>query len=215
MRTCYNCNSEINDIYNFCPHCGVNQKELKCHKCSYINEPNSKFCQECGSKLTKESKTTSSKTKDMEDVEVIIAPIPDTGITIEFNYSSSQTFEFALEEARKFSTYSEYGEGKKAVYRVHVNDDEVEKLDNLVDNMKGWRNRKVYHNGDKIPWDSVFSFKWCFSQRNASYKPELYCFGYENDYEFNLWGCLRTHLGFNESSDLFTYGKWLNTKADC
>lgn len=214
MKICYKCTSGIQDDFKFCPHCGANQSEIKCSNCNFLNEPNSRFCQECGTNLSvQKEKETKINSKEPE-VELIIVPIPDFGITIEFNYSSSQTFEFALIEAKKFDSFVEFGEGKKAIYRVTIAEDQIELLDNLVENMKGWRNRRVYHNGEKVLWDSIFSYKWCYDQRKKSYKPEYYCFGYENNYEFNLWGCIQSRLGFSENSELFTYGEWLNNKAD-
>jgi RNA polymerase subunit RPABC4/transcription elongation factor Spt4 len=209
MKSCYNCRNEIREDFNFCPHCGSNQNEIVCPNCSYSNEPNSKFCQECGTQLNGKQK----KEKRASD-ELIDQPVPETGITVEFKYSTSQTFDFAIEEAKKFSSYQQIGEDKKAIYRVNVPEDEIESLEPLLENLKGWRNRKVYHNGEKVLWDSLFSYQWCYDQRKASYKPDLYCFGYENDYEYNLWGCIQTRLSFNDHSELFTYGKWLNTNGD-
>ncbi|WP_240740154.1 hypothetical protein [Flagellimonas allohymeniacidonis] len=141
-------------------------------------------------------------------------PIPSTGITVEFNFSTSQTFDFAVEEASKFASYRMIGEGKKAVYRVNVPDTSIEELMPLLENLKGWRNRRVYHNGEKMKWDTIFGYQWCYEQRSASFRPNLYCFGYDNDYSYNLWGCIQSRLEFRENSDLFTYGKWLNTKGD-
>lgn len=218
MKACYKCTSEIQDDFKFCPYCGANQLEVKCSNCSYLNEPNSKFCQECGTilkvqKETEKDNKLNVKNKEPE-IELIIDPIPTFGITIEFNYSTSQTFDFALIEAEKFDSYVKFGEGKKAIHRVTIAEDQIELVGALVENMKGWRNRRVYHNGEKVLWDSIFNYKWCFDQRNKSYKPEYYCFGYENNYDFNLWGCIQSRLGFSENSELFTYGEWLNNKAD-
>ena len=209
MKNCYKCQSEIQESFKFCPNCGSNQTELACPSCKYKNEPNSKFCQQCGSNLK-----ITKKPKAKPKVEIIEQPISEFGITVEFKYSTSQTFDFAVEEAMKFSTFQQIGEDKKAIYRVNVTDDQIETLEPLLENLKGWRNRKVYHNGEKVLWDSMFSHQWCYGQRKASYKPELYCFGYENNYDYNLWGCIQTRLAFREHSELFTYGKWLNTKGD-
>lgn len=209
MANCYKCQTEIEESFKFCPYCGSNQQEITCSKCKYNNEPNSKFCQECGENLVR-SKTK----KETNAIEIIEQPIPDFGITIEFKYSTSQTFEFAVAEAKKFRTYQKIGEDKKAIFRVNVSDSEIQTLEPLLENLKGWRNRKVYHNGEKVLWDSMFSYQWCYGQRKASYKPELYCFGYENNYDYNLWGCIQSRLNFTEHSELFTYGKFLNTKGD-
>lgn len=209
MKNCYKCQSEIEESFKFCPHCGSNQQEFKCPSCKYKNEPNSKFCQECGTQLIGKPKS-----QKLPQTEIIEQTVPEFGITVEFKYSTSQTFDFAVEEAKKFNSFQQIGEDKKAIYRVNVTDDQIESLEPLLENLKGWRNRKVYHNGEKVLWDSMFSYQWCYGQRKASYKPELYCFGYENNYDYNLWGCIQTRLSFTEHSELFTYGKFLNTKGD-
>lgn len=209
MKNCPNCVTKIDESFNFCPHCGFNQVVLKCPNCSIENEVRSKFCTQCGTELQ-----INSKIKKTSKVDINEYPIPDYGITVEFSYSSSQTFDFAVEEARKLNLFQQIGEDKKAIYRVHVNEDEIERLEPLVDNLKGWRNRKVYHNGSKVLWDSIFNYQWCHDRKKNSFKPELYCFGFENNYDFNLWGCVQTRLPFTKYSQIWTYGKWLNTKGD-
>ena len=62
--------------------------------------------------------------------------------------------------------------------------------------------------------DNVFNYLWCYNQRKKSFKPDLYCFGYENKWQFNIWGCIQTQLNFTENSDLFKYGEWLNKDGD-
>ena len=214
MKNCYKCSTQIEENFKFCPHCGAIQIEINCPKCNYPNEPNSRFCQDCGTNLVTQKETKQKVKKNEPEVEIITDPIPDIGITIEFNYSSSQTFEFAVTEAKKINSYIEFGDGKKAIYRVTVAEDQIELLDELIENMKGWRNRRVFLNGEKVLWDSIFNYKWCYENRKKSYKPEYYCFGYENNYDFNLWGCIQSRLRFNENSELFTFGEWLNNKAD-
>lgn len=208
-KVCYKCNSELLIAFKFCPYCGASQSNIECRECGYNNEPNSKFCQECGTPIS-----SRAKKKETSKSVVIDKPIPEYGITVEFNYSTSQTFDFALEEAKKFNTFQQIGEEKKAIYRVNVSDDQIESLEPLIENLKGWRNRRVYYNGEKVQWDTIFQYHWCYSSKKSCYKPELYCFGYENDYQFNLWGCIQAGLNFRENSELFTYGKWLNSKGD-
>lgn len=182
--------------------------------CGFTNEPNSKFCQECGNPFEKnlivKSKEDSKKNLNESDIE----PAPINGITIEFPYSSSSLFEFALKAAMEFKTFKKFRDNKNAIYRVTVNEDEIYKLDELLENLKGWRKRTVYVNGEKVTWESVFSYNWCYQKQKSSFKPTLYCFGYENDWEFNLWGCVRANMPFNEHSQWFTYGKWLNKEGD-
>ncbi len=213
MNNCFNCKKTVQPDFKVCPYCGENLIDKKvCPKCNYENEANSKFCQECGVNLVGEKEKTIKPKPKVEVVE--LEPVPSTGITIEFPYSSSQSYDFAVKAAEKFESYQLSGEGKKVIHRVNVNDNEIESLDELIENLKGWRSRVVYVKGEKVQWDSVFNFIYCFNQRKQSFKPHLYCFGYESEWQFNMWGCLQSDLSFNENSELFTYGKWLNEKGD-
>ena len=84
----------------------------------------------------------------------------------------------------------------------------------LVEHLKGWRKRVVYVDGEKVPWDSVFSFIWCFEKRKSSFKPDLYCFGYEDEWQINIWGCIRSDLPFTENANWCEWGHWVNKRGD-
>lgn len=139
---------------------------------------------------------------------------PGPGITIEFPVSTAQSFEFALAAAQELPGFQQVGEGKKVLYRVTFDPREVEQILGLVEQLKGWRRRSVYVDGEKVPWDAVFDFVPCFERRRGSYRPDYYCFGYENEWEFNLWGCLQARMPFTERAEWFTWGQWLNKKGD-
>jgi hypothetical protein len=212
---CPKCNSEVLDNHRFCPSCGHDlNKPIICPECNYQNESNSKFCQECGIPLINGVKQKSKKiVKDKSSLDEI-EPVPDKGITIEFPFTTASSFEFAVKEAEKLHNFKKFGEGKNTLYRVTVVENEIFDIIVLVEQLKGWRKRTVYINGEKSSWDSVFSFYWCYIRKKSSYKPELFCFGYENEWDLNLWGCNRAGMAFSENSKWFTYGKWLNNKGD-
>ena len=215
MKICQNCTAEIQDSFNFCPSCGSDLgKPIICKKCSYANEPNSKFCQECGDPLFEKFKKKETKS-DPVKVEMLDIPEPTAnGITIEFPYTTAQSFEFALKEAKLFETFEKFGEDKKAIYRVTLIENEIYRAKELLLQMKGWRKRTVYVNGEKVLWDTVFDFVWCYERKLSSYKPEYYCFGYDNEWDFNVWGCMRAMMPFVSHSPWFTFGKWLNNDGD-
>jgi hypothetical protein len=139
---------------------------------------------------------------------------PSDGITIEFPHSTSQSFDFAVRAAQALPGFHQYGEGKKALYRVTVPAESVASSFELLEQLKGWRRRTVYVNGEKAPWDSVFAFQWCYEKRLGSYKPDFYCYGYENEYQFNLWGCIQAGLPFTERAEWFAWGRWLSKEGD-
>ncbi len=188
---CSACSAELAPDFRFCPYCGVSVEES------------------AAALAVVETPPTQGSTVVVEDT----AP-PAQGITIEFGTSSSQSFEFALDAACKLPGYREVGEGKKLLYQVTVDPREIESTLELVELMKGWRRRAVYVDGEKTPWDAVFGFGWCYEKRKGSYRPDFYCFGYENDYQFNLWGCLQAGMPFSDHANWFTWGRWLNKHGD-
>jgi len=200
-----------------CPYCGTDlKKPIICPKCHYENEANSKFCQECGTPL----RGGGAKGIDafppvkVAKPEIDLEPPPAIGISIEFPFSSAQSFDFAVKEAMKFSSFKQYGQDKKAIYRVTVQKNELGTVAELLEQLKGWRKRTVYLDGEKVQWDSIFSYSWCYVKKASSYKPEFYCYGYENEYELNIWGCIQAHMPFNEQGRWFCWGKWQNSKGD-
>lgn len=208
--SCYDCGFELQDNFLFCPGCG---KDLKrkgiCLKCGHENTQDANFCQKCGSSLRQENKQPSISVESPR-FEMKESRIPSSGITLEFPYSSSQSFDYAVEEAQKHPTFCQFGEGKKAIYRVTFSQEEMEATAELAEKLKGWRNRVVYVDGSKTAWDSVFSYTWCFSKKKASYKPEFYCYGYENEWQYNIWGCINSQLFFRERDDWFCWGEFID-----
>jgi double zinc ribbon protein len=217
-NSCPSCSLAVAGEFRFCPHCGYDlHQPIVCPDCQYANESNSKFCQECGLGLRtgQSSKTRSKRSASPAQGTVMeIEPPPSSGITIEFPFSTAQSFDFAVESARKFPTFREYGKDKKAVYRVTFASSQIDSSLDLVEHLKGWRRRTVYVDGEKVTWDSVFSFTWCHERKKVSYKPELYCFGYESEYEYNIWGCIQARLPFAENANWFCWGRWLNENGD-
>jgi RNA polymerase subunit RPABC4/transcription elongation factor Spt4 len=213
---CASCGRVLSLDFRFCPYCGVEVTQTpKCPNCGYENEANFNFCQKCGHELTAQAAvpqirrgltTTSPSTAP--------GPPPSEGITIEFPFSTSQTFEFAVEAARAIPTFQQFGEDKKAIYRATLARGDIANASELLEHLKGWRRRAVYVDGEKLPWDSVFGYSWCFERKKGSFKPEFYCFGYDNDYESNIWGCVQAHLPFADNSEWCTWGRWLDNKGN-
>ena len=106
------------------------------------------------------------------------------------------------------------GEGKDARYRVsYASEDFVEAIP-LVEQLKGWRKRAVYVDGEQLPWDAVFGFLWCYNRRLGSYEPERYCFGAEGEWQANLWGCIQAEMPFRAGAAWLTWGRWLTEDGD-
>lgn len=217
--TCSSCKAQnLQDDFEFCPYCGDQRSKLSsCHECGSEVQPDMVFCHKCGTQLTISSaivtsgkQSSSTRSQPQPDLE----PPPTEGITIEFPFSTASSFDFALEAAQKFSTFRQYKDGKKAIYRVNFPWHEMAVALDLIEYLKGWRRRTVYVNGEKLLWKSVFDFVWCYERKESSYKPEFYCFGYDNTSELNIWGCMRANLPFTEWADWCKWGRWLNQKGD-
>lgn len=61
VKTCKNCNSEIEENTKFCPNCGfkVSGEEIRiCPKCETKNNPDTNFCINCGFNLDKDNSET-------------------------------------------------------------------------------------------------------------------------------------------------------------
>lgn len=172
-----------------------------CKQCKKLLDADARFCSACG---------VEQEVELLKDVEDSLSK----GITVEFPLSKYASFECALAEAKKLSTFQELGEGKARIYRVSCELDSIEDLLPLVGQMKGWNSRTVYLEGEKVVWGSVFSFSECFERKKSSYKPEFYCLGYERSYFQNIWGCINTGLAFHEHAEWFAWGHWLNKKGD-
>src|SRR5688572_1136404 len=126
MKNCPKCKASLLDDARFCSQCGSSVPfELKCTKCQYPNESNSKFCQECAFPLVEAAVPynpvgTPQFSSSPSQVSAEVPLPPAEGITIEFPHSTSQSFDFAVAEARKFPTFQQFGDGKKALYRITI-----------------------------------------------------------------------------------------------
>lgn len=217
IGNCSLCKCKISADYVFCPNCG-NKLRLICTSCEFSNEHDAHFCQKCGDPLnqdrTAQEKSVNEGQITVEAEILELEEPPESGITLEFMYSTAQSFEFAVECAKKLSNYVQFREGKKAIYRITADPSEIETTLELINHLKGWRKKSVYINGEKVAWDSVFQFVWCHERKVSSFKPAMYCYGYENEWSLNIWGCLNADMAFQENAEWLCWGKWINKKGD-
>ena len=208
-KDCSKCEATgLGEDFIFCPYCGEEFVEVgRCSSCRFQNLPDAKFCQQCGGSLAKEKKRRPSESKSQ--VQSRPGRASSKGITIEFGNSSSANFEFALESAEQFETFEEFGEGRKAIHRVMVPPEKIEKTIELVEYVRNWKSARIYLDGERTTWNSVYGFLWCYQERNSSYRPEQYCFGYEQSHQFNLWGCMQARMSFNEYGEWLCFGRWV------
>jgi len=210
-KNCHDCKKPLDSDARYCQTCGVARdvELLRCERCKGPNTRDAKYCKHCGLPIGAIGGSLTGANVTEQAI-----PHPPKGITVEFPSSRYASFECAVAEAKKFPTFSHLVVGNPSVYRVNCDLDSIMELLPLVVQMKGWIARTVYLDGEKVPWDSVFSFAGCFERKKVSYRPELYCLGYEYTTSQNIWGCMNAHLPFHEHADWFSWGRWLNTKGD-
>lgn len=169
-----------------------------CANCNSNIDLTARFCPECGAPVS----------------DVTIEPsinlsyeIPSIGITIEFAESTSAGFTDAVSEQRNAPINQVCVKGKKNWYLANWPEKNFIKPLELIDSLKGMRNRKVYVDGAEQKWDDIWGFIWCAEQRNSAYKPIEYCFGLDEN-RFNIWGCKQSRMDWSDWSNWFTYGNF-------
>jgi hypothetical protein len=183
----------ISDVKNAVAKASGN---ISCPSCKANVKASAKFCPECGAAI----KATSTV-----NPIVVSYDIPANGIAIEFAESTAGGFPHAVREQQAAPINATCVKGKKNWYLAAWPIDSVSKTLNLVENLKGLRNRKVYVDGKELQWDDVFGFSWCSNSRKSAYRPDLYCFGLDEK-TLNIWGCKQAHMDWNEWADWFGYG---------
>lgn len=133
--------------------------------------------------------------------------IPTSGVAIEFCESTSAQFPTALKIAQAAPTYATVIRGKKSWYLAAWPESGFAEATSLAQPLSTLRNRRCYCDGVKVPWDELFGFTWCASQRQSAYRPAAYCFG-KDDNRINCWGCKQARMDWTEWAQWFSYGQF-------
>jgi len=173
---------------------------IMCPTCSAEVGGDAKFCPKCGKAVSK---------TDPEPVQVAFQ-VPNTGYAIEFCESTAAGFPAALNNAKTAPSFTSITRNKKTWYLAGWPDESFEKVSQLAQLLGGIRNRKAYHTGKEVPWDELFGFAWCASERSSAYRPVEYCFG-KNENHVNPWGCKQVQMDWTDWSRWFSYGQFRRT----
>jgi len=177
--------------------CDAAIHEITCPYCSKSVTAQARFCPSCGQALA---------SPDASTIQVGFE-IPKVGYAIEFCESTSGGFATAVELAKATGTMQTASKNKKTWYLVAFPANRFVDMVPLASSLAGMRNRKVYLDGQELPWDEVFGFTWCASQRAAAYRPIEYCFG-KDENRINPWGCKQTRMEWTDWAQWFSYGRW-------
>ena len=167
-----------------------------CPNCSAKVPRAAKFCPECGGSL---------EVSDKAAAVAVEYSIPSKGVAVEFAESTASGFVDAVRKAKLAPKNSECVNGKKIWYMAAWPKDQIADAANLVEDLKGMRNRKVWVDGKESRWDDVFGFTWCSERRNIAYRPLEYCFGVDEK-RLNIWGCKNARMDWAKWSEWFSYG---------
>ncbi|WP_341325628.1 zinc-ribbon domain-containing protein [Methylotuvimicrobium sp. KM2] len=173
-------------------------QDVTCTKCNARISVSAKFCPECG-----QSVETSLSTQPV----AVSYEIPESGVAIEFAESTGAGFALAVQSSMKAPISKECVKGKKRWFLGAWPKSEIADALDLVEHLKGLRNRKVYLDGKETQWNDVFGFSWCASNRNSAYRPNEYCFGIDEK-RLNIWGCKQARMEWSDWGDWFGYGSF-------
>lgn len=167
-----------------------------CPSCGAEANADSKFCGKCGTSLEAENAAVQVEFE-----------IPAVGISIEFADSTAASFSKALAIAKESGDYQSCQKLKKTWHLANYPSGSLIDALSLAESLSGIRNKRVYQDGAEKPWDEIFGFAWCASQRNTAYRPIEYCFG-KDENRLNPWGCKQARMDWTDWADWFSYGAW-------
>ncbi len=174
----------------------IASQEVTCAKCDATIGASAKFCPECGQSVDPSLSTQSV---------AVSYEIPESGVAIEFAESTAAGFALAVQLSGKAPINKECVRGKKRWFLAAWPKVQIGDALELVENLKGLRNRKAYLDGKEIQWNDVFGFSWCANSRNSAYRPTDYCFGIDEK-RLNIWGCKQARMDWSDWADWFGYG---------
>jgi hypothetical protein len=109
VMKCNDCGSEVSGDLQFCPGCGKQMTPPVCPKCKAEIGVSFKFCGHCGFRIESRQKSIVESRPFVPD----LLPEPGAGLTIEFPFSSAQSYDYAIRAATNHPGYISYCEGKK------------------------------------------------------------------------------------------------------
>jgi hypothetical protein len=154
-----------------------------CDKCGSPLPLGTQFCPQCADPVTDADFADVSGKKVSPKIE------------IEFNFSSSKSYERAVKYASKFPSYTTSESGKDQSHYVAFQFVDVEAAVTLWDMVSNWKNTQLLIVGQKSGKKQLNSGPLgCYRERQISNDPMGYCAETDDDDE-NFWDCFKLGMG--------------------
>lgn len=149
-----------------------------CDKCGANIYEGASFCPGCGDPITESDYAT----------HAVSTTVPVAELT--FAYSSSRSYDGAVELAQRFPTYSVAGEGKDAVHTVSIPVTDMQAILNLFEIISGWKSSRLMIDGQRCSKkDLSYGGLGCYAERQRTGASATYCWGTST--WLSLVGCKR------------------------
>lgn len=171
---------------------------LICDKCNNKIDEVFKFCPHCGDPV------------DFNDKKTTEINQGSSYTLLTFGYSSSPSYEKAVEICKKIPTYKIQGDGKNIVHEVTIPTTEILLIVNLWEIISNWKTSKMLING-KIctKKDLAYNGIGCYRNCLNAVDKDKFCYGKQNNWEFNIWGCKKLQMPmFAYGDSWLTYGRF-------
>lgn len=152
-----------------------------CDKCGAHVYEGASFCPECGDPISESDYESGAVTN--------VIPVAE----LTFGYSSSRSYDSAVDIARRFPSYSTLGEDKDITHNVTLPVTEVQALLNLYDLVGDWKSCRLLVDGQKCSKrDLTYYGLGCYAERQRMGADPSYCWGTST--WLSLVGCKRLEL---------------------
>ena len=137
-----------------------------CDKCGARLLEGGSFCPHCGDAVTALDYQTNA----------VVSVVPQAEIT--FGYSSSNSYDSAVEVAKRFPSYSISGSGKSVIHKVSAPVTEIQALTTLFDIVGSWKTSSLSIDGESCSKKNLVYFGLgCYAERQRMGCDPAYCWG--------------------------------------
>jgi len=155
------------------------------------------ICDKCGISLPLGAQLCPQCADPVTDADFVDSPgkraLPK--IEIEFNFSTSTSYERAVQFASKFPSYTTSKSGKEQSHYVAFQLVDVESAATLWDLVANWKSAQLLIVGQKSGKRQLNAGALgCYRERQKSNDPTGYCVE-AGDYDENFWDCFKLKMG--------------------